>query len=69
METLGGWDSEAIDHLRGIAIQTATRSDRSRSVVVNHFFQRLAILLQRSNSALIAARAPPLPPPHIIGST
>ena len=34
---------------------------------INQLFQRLSVLLQRANSGLILARAPPLPPPHVLG--
>lgn len=68
VETLGGWDSDALFHLRAIAKQTAARSATQAPVVIRQFFQRLSVLLQRSNAALIAARAPAPPPPYIIGT-
>ena len=58
VETLGGWDSEAAFHLKSIAEKTAHRSNQRPSYVVKHFFQRLSVILQRANSALIATRAP-----------
>jgi hypothetical protein len=33
----------------------------------SHVFQRLAILIHRANASSILARAPALPPPHILG--
>ena len=45
----------------------AARSPSPKDPVNRQFFQRLSVLLQRANAGLIAARAPPLPPPHIIG--
>ena len=67
LETLGGWDTVAIFHLRAIAKQAASRSPSTRETATRQLFQRLSVLLQRANSGLIAARAPPLPPHHIIG--
>ena len=67
VETLGGWDSDAVTHLRAIAKQASARSPTTHETVIRHFFQRLSVLLQRANAGLIASRAPPLPPPHILG--
>ena len=67
VETLGGWDADAIFHLRAIAKQAASRSPSPTETATRQLFQRLSVLLQRANSGLIAVRAPPLPPPHIIG--
>ena len=68
VETLGGWDSDAVHHLQAIAKQTSSRSSFGASSVISHFFQRLSVLLQRANASLIAARAPAPPPPHVLGS-
>ena len=68
VETLGGWDGDALFHLRLIAKQTSARSASLASTATRHFFQRLSVLLQRANASLIAARAPPPAPPHIVGS-
>ena len=67
VETLGGWDPEAVFHLKSIAEKTAHRSNQRPTFVVKHFFQRLSVILQRANSSLIATRAPPPPPPHVTG--
>ena len=68
VETLGGWDAVAVTHLRAIAKQASVRSPAGQEIVIRQLFQRLSILLQRANAGLIAARAPPLPPPCILGS-
>ena len=68
VETLGGWDSDAVFHLRLIAKHATSRSPSSPETAINHFFQRLSVLLQRANAGLILARAPPLPPPHVLGA-
>ena len=67
VETLGGWETDALFHLRTIAKQTAARSASQAPVAIRQFFQRLSVLLQRANAALIAARAPAQAPPHILG--
>ena len=67
VERLGGWEADALFHLRAIAKQTAARSASLAPIAIRQFFQRLSVLLQRSNAALIAARAPAQAPPHILG--
>ena len=67
VETLGGWDIDAVFHLRSIAKMSASRSCPQSEVPIRQLFQRLSILLQRANAGLIASRAPPPPPPHIVG--
>ena len=67
VETLGGCDSDAMFHLRAIAKQSTARSPSSTDIASRQLFQRLSVLLQRANAGLIVSRAPPLPPPHIIG--
>ena len=67
VKTLGGWDSEASFHLQKIAEMTSQRSSERAAGVTRHFFQRLSVILQRANASLMATRAPPLPPPQILG--
>ena len=67
VETLGGWNPEAVFLLQLIAEKTGQRSNQRPAFVVKHFFQRLSVNLQRANSSLIATRAPPPPPPHVTG--
>jgi hypothetical protein len=67
VETLGGWDDDAVSHLREIAKRSASRSDSSSSNVVRHLFQRLAILLQRANAGLIDCRGHRLADAHLLG--
>ena len=67
VETLGGWDTDAIFHLRAIAKQSAARSPLQAETATRQLFQRLSVLLQRANAGLIASRAPPPPPPYILG--
>jgi hypothetical protein len=68
VETLGGWewDADALLHLREIAKRSASRSDCSSSSVVRHFFQRLAVLLQRANAGLIDSRGPSPADAHLL---
>ena len=67
VETLGGWDADAVSHLRAIAKHSAARAPLTGENASRHLFQRLSVLLQRANAGMIAARAPPLPPPHVLG--
>ena len=66
-ETLGGWDQDAVFHLRAFAKQASSRSPIQPEIVCKQLFQRLSVLLQRANAGLIFSRAPPPPPPHITG--
>ena len=68
VETLGGWDSEAVSHLREFARRSCSCSGRPPSSVIRHFFQRLAIQLQRANAGLIDCRGQPPPDSHVIGN-
>ena len=67
VEAPGGWDGEASFHLSKIAEMTSQRSSERVASLTRHFFQRLSVILQRANASLMATRAPPLPPPHILG--
>ena len=64
IETLGGWDKSAVFHLEKMSKQASFRSPKHSK---SHVFQRLAILIHRANASSILARAPALPPPHILG--
>jgi hypothetical protein len=68
VETLGGWDSEALSHLREFARRSCSRFGRPPSSVIRHFFQRLAIQLQRANASLIDCQGPPSPDSHVVGN-
>jgi hypothetical protein len=46
VESLGGWDKEAVSHLKHLAICTARQIGAEQSKTVSHFFQRLSVLLQ-----------------------
>ena len=68
VETLGGWDIDAIFHIHSIAKMSASCSAPRSETSIRQLFQRLSVLLQRANAGLIASRAPPPPPPpHIVG--
>ena len=67
VETLGGWDQDAIFHLRAIAKQASARFPTGAETVCRQLFQKLSVLLQHANAGLIASRAPPAAPPYIIG--
>ena len=59
VETLGGWDAEAVEHIDDIARFQSLRS--SNPDARRHLWQRLGITLQRGNAALFARRRPTQP--------
>ena len=60
VETFGGWDSEAVKHLKDMARLCARRWGKINADEIKHFFQRLSVSLQRGNAALLIERD--LPP-------
>ena len=56
VETLGAWHPEAIHHLTRIARSLARQSAAPESVTMKHFFQKLAVTLQRANATMILSR-------------
>jgi hypothetical protein len=61
VETLGAWHKEAVPHIRRIGQALAKQTGKNESEVVKHLFQRLGLLLQRGNAALILSRQPFFP--------
>ena len=60
VETFGGWHQVALKVLNKLGRQFARHIGKSDSEVLNHMYQRLGILLQKGNCALIASRSPDL---------
>ena len=56
VETFGGWDGDAVKHLKDIARQCARRWGKDGAEEIKQFFQRLSISLQRGNASLILER-------------
>jgi hypothetical protein len=67
VETFGGWDDTAVDHLREMARMMSGRNHTQNSVAIRHFFQRLSITLQRGNANLLLSRRPPQMHPSVTG--
>ena len=67
VQTLGSWHLEAAFKLHRIGLALAKRSSGDEKVVVTHFFQRLAVFLQRGNAHLILSRQPTFPERHVDG--
>ena len=68
VQTLGSWHPEAAVELRRIGDALARRSPGDDKTAVNHFFQRLGIVLQRGNAHLLLSRQPSYPPSGLIGN-
>lgn len=65
VETLGGWHPDSASELRRIqrAVTLCSRQDQTTSE--KHFFEKLAVSLQRSNSNMILSRQSFFPPSHV----
>ena len=59
VETFGGWDRDAVKHLKDMARQSARRWGKNDADEIKHFFQRLSVALQRGNAALLVERDTP----------
>jgi hypothetical protein len=67
VETLGGWDSDAVLFINRIARQMGRRSSADEDTASRHLYQKLAIRLQKGNAALLIGRRPTPPPASIVG--
>ena len=67
VETFGGWHSKATVQLKRIASGLARQTVANESIVIRHFFQKLAICLQRTNASLLISRQTNFPPTDIDG--
>ena len=56
VETLGGWDADALKHLKLLGRHNARRWGKTDSIEIKRFFQRLSVALQRGNAALLVNR-------------
>ena len=67
VETFCGWHRVAAVELKRIASRLARQTNANESVVVSHFFQKLAICLQRTNASLLLSRQTVFPSSEIDG--
>ena len=58
VEVLGGWSKGAVRHLKRLAGALGTRSGKEGVEVQAHLLQKLGLLLQKGNVALLLYRAP-----------
>ena len=58
VEVLGGWSKEASRHISRLSRASAARSGKDDKEAQGHLFQKLGVLLQRGNAALLLNRAP-----------
>ncbi len=66
-ESLGGWHPVAVQQVDKLAAALARHSGEEERVVTRHLWQRLAVLLQKGNSALLVNRVPSFPAPDVTG--
>ena len=57
VETLGGWHKQALEVLAKLGCQLARHIGEEDAEVQRHLLERLRILLQKGNSALILSRS------------
>ena len=67
VETLGGWEAEAITQIRNIARGMGRRQSGDERVAIKHLFQRLAVILQRGNASLFLNRRRSFAPMSLVG--
>jgi hypothetical protein len=67
-ESLGGWHPVAVLQVDKLAVALARHTGEDEGVATRHLWQRLAILLQRGNAALLINRMPAYPSATISGS-
>ena len=61
VQTFGAWHDDAVVHLRRIAKLLAQQSGTQESTTVKHFFEKLAVLLQKGNAHFILGRQSVVP--------
>ena len=67
VETWGGWHPQALEVIKVLSRQLARQVGRDEKEVQRHTLQRLGILLQRGNVALLTSRVPEYPAPEVDG--
>ena len=67
VETWGGWHPQALATIKMLSRQLARQVGRDEGEVQRHTLQRLGILLQRGNVALLTSRVPEHPHPVVDG--
>jgi hypothetical protein len=68
VETLGGWHPVAVREVNKLAAALARHTGEDEHVATRHLWQRLAVLLQKGNTALVINRIPVFPSAAISGS-
>ena len=66
-DTFGGWHEVAIEVFKRMGQQVARQVGREEEEAIRQLRQRLGILLMRDNVAMLASRAPTLPPAEVDG--
>ena len=67
VESYGGWGEVARDVVRRLATALARQNGRSEDETLSFVWGRLATILQRANSRILAGRQPYHPPSIIDG--
>ena len=68
VQTFGGWHNEAEKQIERIGRELArSTSGSDQKTSTNHLFQRLSLILQRGNAALILSRSTDVHYPDING--
>ena len=56
--TLGGWHKVAVEQIKKLGAVLARHRGEDEQIEVRHLFQRLSLLLMRSNASLLVNRIP-----------
>ena len=67
MTQIPGWHEVAVREVEKLGAALARQSGQDEDDSVRHLWGKLAILLQRGNSAMLANRVPDFPAPAIDG--
>ena len=57
-DTLGGWHTAAVEQVKKLGSALARQRGEDEQLEVRHLFQRISLLLQKGNSALLVNRTP-----------
>ena len=67
VETLGGWQDQTVSLVKRLGSALARQTGQEESEAIQHFSQRMAILLAKGNASLLLNRVPNFAPQEIDG--
>ena len=61
VETFGGWSAVAIHQIQRLGRALSSQGGKEEGEATAHLFQKLSVLLQKDNAALLLNRIPSFP--------